>query len=76
MSLSIKVGVSKSVCGIFHIRYWFVFIKDTNKEKAPTGKTQVSTKSINMDIWVIGTLNQLFIRGSYTEIKFSKKCSS
>ena len=27
-----------------------------------------------MDIWVVGTLNQLFfIRGSYTEIKFSKK---
>ena len=31
------------------------------------------TKSMNMDIWVIGILNQLFIRGSYTQIKFSKK---
>ena len=28
---------------------------------------------MNMDIWVGSTLNQLFIRGSYTEIKFSKK---
>ena len=26
-----------------------------------------------MDIWVVGTLNQLFIRGSYTETKFFKK---
>ena len=25
-----------------------------------------------MYIWAIGTLNQLFIRGSYTQIKFSK----
>ena len=25
-----------------------------------------------MDIWVITTLNELFIRGSYTQIKFSK----
>ena len=42
--------------------------------KAPSNKTKVRTKSINMDIWVIGTLNQLFIiRGSYTEIKFSKE---
>ena len=29
-----------------------------------------------MGIWVIGTLNQLFIRGSYTEIKFSKELFS
>ena len=26
-----------------------------------------------MYIWAIGTLNQLFITGSYTQIKFSKK---
>ena len=26
-----------------------------------------------MDIWVVGTLNQLFTRDSYTKIKFSKK---
>ena len=30
-------------------------------------------KSMNMGTWVVGTLNQLFIRGSYTEIKFLKK---
>ena len=26
-----------------------------------------------MDVWVVRTLNQQFVRGSYTEIKFSKK---
>ena len=26
-----------------------------------------------MGIWVVGTLNQLFIKGFYTEIQFSKK---
>ena len=29
------------------------------------------TKSMNMGIWVVD-MNQLFVRGSYTEIKFSK----
>ena len=28
---------------------------------------------MNMDIWVVGTLNLVFIRGSYNSIKFSKK---
>ena len=28
---------------------------------------------MNIEICVFGTLNQLFIRGCYTEIKFSKK---
>ena len=47
--------------------------KDTHREKAPSNKTPALTKSMNMDIWVVGTSNQLFKRGSYTEIKFSKK---
>ena len=29
-----------------------------------------------MDIWVVNTLYQLFIAGSYKEIKFSKKTIS
>ena len=49
---------------------WF---KDTHRRKAPTNKTPALTKSMNMDIRIVGTLNQLFIRDSYTEIKFSKK---
>ena len=27
---------------------------------------------MNMDIWIVGTLNQVFLRRSYTEIEFSK----
>ena len=39
-------------------------IKDTHREKAPSNKTPALTKSMNMGIWVIGTSNQLFVRGS------------
>ena len=39
-------------------------VKDTHREKAPSNKTPALTKSRNMDIWVVGTSNQLFIRGS------------
>ena len=48
-------------------------LKDTHREEASSNKTQALTKSFNVDIWLVGTSNQLFIRGSYTEIKFSKK---
>ena len=48
-------------------------LKDTHRVKAPSNKTPEITKSINMDIWVVGTSNQLIIKGSYTETKFSKK---
>ena len=47
--------------------------KDTNSEKAPSNETPALTKSMNMNNWVVGTSNQLFVIGSYTEIKFSKK---
>ena len=43
---------------------------------AISNKTETFTKSINMHICAICTLNQLFIRGSCTQIKFSKKWSS
>ena len=49
-----------------------ITIKDTHRENTPSNKTQAPAKSINMGIWVIGTLNQLFMRGSSTQIKFSK----
>ena len=39
-------------------------LKDTRKEKVPSDKTPVITKSMNMDIWLVGTSNQLFISGS------------
>ena len=30
-------------------------------------------ESMNMDIWVVGTSNQLFVKGSDTDIQFPKK---
>ena len=41
-----------------------VKLKDTNMEKTPSNKTSALTKSTNMGIWVVGTSNQLFVRGS------------
>ena len=49
-------------------------IKDTHRENTPSNKTQALQKSMNIDIWVVGTLNQsTVIRGSCTQIKFKKK---
>ena len=42
----------------------FNILKDSHKKKVPSNKTPVLTKSTNMDIWVFGTSNQLFIRVS------------
>ena len=39
-------------------------VKDTRREKAPSNKTPALTKSTNIGIWVVGTSNQLLIRGS------------
>ena len=46
---------------------WFLLIKPLRiltGKKEPSNKTQALTKRVNMDIWVVGTTNQLFIRGS------------
>ena len=48
------------------------YIKDIHRKNKPSNKTETLTKSIKMYIWEIGTLNQLFMRGSYTQINFSK----
>ena len=48
------------------------FADDTHREKVPLNKIPASTKSMNMSIWVVGTSNQLFIRGSSTKSKFPK----
>ena len=64
---------------IFVLIYTIITVRDvrtvlnTDREKAPPKKTLPFTKTINMDIWVVGTSNQHFVRGSYTESKFSKK---
>ena len=36
--------------------------EDTHREKDPQMKLQ-SQKSVSMDIWVVGTSNQLFLKG-------------
>ena len=38
--------------------------KDTHREKVPSNKIPAPTKCTNMGIWVVGTTNHLFIRGS------------
>ena len=39
-------------------------LKDTHRDKTPSYKTPVLRKSRNMGVWAVGTLNQLFMRGS------------
>ena len=39
-------------------------LKDTHKKKARPNKMPELSKNINMDIRVVGTSNQLFIRSS------------
>ena len=39
-------------------------MKDTHREKAPLNETPALTKSTNMSLWVVGTTDELFIRGS------------
>ena len=46
-----------------HKKYFFV-VKDTHWEKAQSNKTPALTESMNMDVWVVGTKDKLFIRGS------------
>ena len=45
-------------------------------ENTSSNETKALTKSMNLHILETGTLNQLLIRGSYNEIKFSKKLIS
>ena len=49
---------------LFFIQLCRHTLKDTLWEKAASNKTPALTKSANMDIWVVGTSNQLFMRGS------------
>ena len=36
----------------------FYSMRDSHKEKAHLNKTQALTKSMNTNIWLVGTLNQ------------------
>ena len=44
---------------IIIIALFNVDVKDTHREKVHSNKTTASTKSMNMDIWLVGILNQL-----------------
>ena len=37
---------------------------DSHRENAQSNKTPALIKSTNIGVWDVGTLNQLFIRGS------------
>ena len=50
--------------GKYCIKFFFLILKDTQMEKAPSNKTPALTKSSNMGIFVVGISNQLFLRGS------------
>ena len=59
----------KIICQRFHIKDFILRI--LHREKALSKKPPALTKSTNIDIWVAGTSNHLFvIRGSSTETKF------
>ena len=56
---------------MFYILYFYIdptftlkHAKDNHREKAPSNKSPALKKIIDMNIWVVGTLSQLFIRGS------------
>ena len=51
-------------------------VRDIHRGKHVQMKLQCLKNSMNMDIWVVGTSNQLSIRVSWTETNFSKKQSS
>ena len=46
-----------------NLLYFYSFM-NTRREKAILNKTPALTKSMNMDICVFGTSNQLFAKGS------------
>ena len=53
-----------SHCFRSHCFNYQIYITGSNRENAPSNE---------MNIWSSSTLNQIFTRGSYTQIKFSKK---
>ena len=57
-------------CESIFMSYFRKSSQDSLRKNTPSNKTEALTKSINMYIWAIGRLNQLFIRGSYTQFTF------
>ena len=59
-----KKNFLNSKSASFSAPTYIVSFKDTHMEKALSNKTPALTKSMNIDIWIACTSNQLFIRGS------------
>ena len=45
-----------------------ILFKDTYTENTPQNKTETLKKNININIWIVSSLNQLFTRGSYKTV--------
>ena len=48
----------------------FFAINNTHIEEGPSNITPALTKSMNGDIWLVGTSNQLFTKSPVTETNF------
>ena len=55
------------------LNLWSCLLRDNHRENKPTSKAQILRKNKNLDIWILGSLNQLFPVGFEIEIKFSTK---
>ena len=71
-----KTGVLKYLAKLLKLGVFLLILPNSqgySGKTYPSNRIQALMKSLNMDIWIIGTLNQIFIRSSYAKIKFSKK---
>ena len=50
-----------------------MLFKDTHREKHPKIKLQLLQKNTDMDIWIVGTSNSHFLRGSKTGTNYPKQ---
>ena len=66
-----RIGDTRTLLNIQ--RNIWVSLLSTHREITPSNKFEALTKSY---IWAIGPLNRLFIRGSHTQSKFSKRWTS
>ena len=66
-------AINSTPPGKDYLKNFAANLKETDREKATSNKTPALSKIMNMDIWVVTTSNQLVMRQSYAETKFSKK---
>ena len=71
-SVVVEYNFTKYEKYYFNSLFSFSSFKDTHREKTPSNKTPVLRKSMTINILTVGTLNQIFISGSYTERQFCK----